>query len=146
LTGRAAYAQLAAPKGRRPLTAYLIQLAVSAIAVALMIGLAAWATRGRGAPPLEEAAARRWLAEEFPGRGLDGLWIAVDGAGAVARSGDTALVLTRMGDGYAARQVPWAQATTARPQNGRIRIPLADVTAPSAVLSLPAWPPQEGVA
>jgi hypothetical protein len=123
--------------------AFLIQLAVSATAVGLMIGLAAWATRGRGAPPLDEATARRWLADEFPGRTVDALWIATDGLGALAKSGDRALVLTRMGDGYAARQVDWTTTLAARPQDGRLRIALADVTAPKAVLALPAWPPKE---
>ena len=123
--------------------AYLIQFAVSAAAVALMVGLAAWATRGRGAPPLDEVAARAWLADEFPGRRLDGLWLAADGLGAVARSGEAAFVLTRMGDGYAARQVAWTQALAAAPRDGRIRIPLSDPAAPRAVLAMAAWPPKE---
>jgi hypothetical protein len=124
-------------------TAYLIQLAVSATAVGLMIGLAAWATRGRGAPPLDEAEARRWLADEFPGRKVEALWIAADGLGALAKSGDRALILTRVGDGYAARQIDWAKALAARSEGGLVRIALADVTAPRAVLALPAWPPKE---
>jgi hypothetical protein len=126
--------------------AYLIQFAVSAAAVALMIGLAAWATRGRGAPPLDEAAARAWLADEFPGRTLDGLWLAADGMGAVARSGEAAFLLTRMGDGYAARQVAWTQALTEAHKDGRIRIPLSDPAAPLAVLAMAAWPPREAAA
>jgi len=124
-------------------SAYLIQLAVSALAVALMIGIAAWGTRGRAAPPLDEAAARAWLADEFPGRRLEGLWLAADGRGAVARSGDEALVLSRMGDGYVARRVAWASAVAARARDGRVRIPLADIAAPRVELALPAWPPKE---
>jgi hypothetical protein len=123
--------------------AALIQLAVSAVAVALMVGLAAWATRGRGAPPLDEAAARTWLSDEFPGRRLDNLWLAADGLGAVAKSGDAALVLSRMGDGYVARRVPWARALAANVKDGRVRIALSDVAAPKVVLALPAWPPKE---
>ena len=123
--------------------AFLIQLAVSATAVGLMIGLAAWATRGRGAPPLDEAVARRWLADEFPGRTLEKLWIATDGQGALAKAGERALILTRMGDGYAARQVEWSRALAAQARDGRVRIALGDVTAPGAVLALGAWPPQE---
>jgi hypothetical protein len=122
---------------------FLIQLAGSAVAVGLMIGLAAWATRGRGAPPLDDATARRWLADEFPGRAIEGLWIASDGLGALAKSGDRALVLARMGDGYAARQVDWAKALAAQAENGRVRIAFADVTAPRAVLALAAWPPKD---
>jgi hypothetical protein len=124
-------------------TAYLIQLAISATAVAMLVGLAHLATRGRGAPPLDEAAALRWLADEFPGREIEGVWVAADGRGAVAKSSDQALILSHMGDGYAARQVEWSKVLAARPQNGRIRIALADVTAPKAVLAFPAWPPQE---
>ena len=134
------------PRFGRVNAAALIQLAASAAAVALMVGLAAWATRGRGAPPLDEAAARALLAEEFPGRGIDRLWLAADGRGALAKAGGAALVLTRMGDGFAARQVPWAQALAARVKDGQVRIPLADVAAPRAVLALAAWPPAEAPA
>lgn len=122
--------------------AALIQLAVSGVAVALMVGLAAWATRGRGAPPLDEPTARRWLADEFPGRAIDGLWLATDGLGAVAKAGDAALVLSRMGDGYMARAVPWARAAAAGARDGRVRIELADPAAPKAVLALAVWPPK----
>jgi hypothetical protein len=122
---------------------FLLQLAGSAIAVGLMIGLAAWATRGRGAPPLDEAEARRWLADEFPGRPVERLWIATDGQGALAKAGERALILTRMGDGYAARQVAWGRALAAPARDGSVQIALGDVTAPRAVLALGAWPPQE---
>ncbi|HLZ76093.1 hypothetical protein [Phenylobacterium sp.] len=124
-------------------SAALIQFAISAVAVAAMVGLAAWATQGRPAPPLDEATARRWLADEFPGRTLDGLWLAADGKGCVARSGDRALVLTRMGLGYAARQVPWRQAAAASFRDGRLSIAFGDVAAPRAVLAMTAWPPKE---
>jgi hypothetical protein len=123
--------------------AALMQFAISAIAVALMVGLAAWMTHGRGAPLLDEPTARRWLADEFPGRVLDGLWLADDGKGAVAKSGDRALVLSRMGIGYAARQVPWAQAAGASLKDGRVRIAFTDVAAPRAVLAMTVWPPKE---
>jgi hypothetical protein len=141
LTRRAAHGQVPAVN-----SAFLIQLAISATAVALIVGLAAWMTRGRGAPPLDEAEARRWLADEFPGRPMDGLWLASDGMGAVARSGDMALVLTRMGDGYAARAVSWARALAADlKHDGRVRIPLSDPAAPKAVLAFTTWPPKEAV-
>ena len=123
--------------------AALIQLAISAFAVALMVGLAAWMTRGRGAPPLDEAQARRWLAEEFPDLAIDGLWLATDGKGAVARSGDQALVLSRMGDGYAARRLAWSKAVAAGLKDGRVRLALSDPGAPRAVLAMAVWPPQE---
>lgn len=126
--------------------AYLLQLAVSAVAVALMIGVAAWATGGRTAPPLDEATARRELADEFPGRTIDRLWLATDGKGAIARSGERALVLSRLGSAYVARQIPWAAAISATARGGRVFIPLADVAAPTAVVALETWPPEEAVA
>jgi hypothetical protein len=122
--------------------AFFIQLAVSGAAVAAMVALAAWANIARPALPLDDASVRRQLAEEFPGRAIDGLWIAADGLGAVARSGAMALVLCRMGDGYVARQIPWAQALAASFKDGRISIDLADVAAPKAVIALDAWPPK----
>jgi hypothetical protein len=121
--------------------AFFVQLAVSGAAVAVLVGLAAWANIARSAPPLDEVRARRLLAEEFPGRSLDGLWIAVDGLGAMAKSGGMALVLCRLGDGYVGRQIPWAQALAASFKDGRIRIDLADPAAPKAVIALDAWPP-----
>jgi hypothetical protein len=121
--------------------AFFIQLAASGAAVAAMVALAAWANIARPALPLDDARARRQLAEEFPGRPIEGLWIAVDGLGAVARSGAMALVLCRLGDGYVARQIPWAQALAASSKDGRISVDLADVAAPKAVIALEAWPP-----
>jgi len=123
--------------------AFFIQLAASGAAVAAMVGLAAWANIGRPVQPLDDARARRLLAEEFPGRTLEGLWVGVDGLGAVAKSGAMALVLCRLGDGYVARQIPWAQARAASFRDGRISIDLADVAAPKAVIALDAWPPKE---
>jgi hypothetical protein len=126
--------------------AALIQLAISAVAVAMMVGLAAWMTRGRGAPLLDEAEARRWLADEFPDRAIEALWLATDGKGAVARSGDQALILTRMGDGYAARRLAWSKAVAAGLKEGRLRLALSDPGAPRAVLAMAAWPPKETAA
>jgi hypothetical protein len=123
--------------------AALIQLAISAAAVAALVGLAAVATRGRGAPPLDEATARQWLADEFPDLAIDGLWIAADGKGALARSGAAALVLSRMGDGYVARKLAWDAVENAPVKDGRLSLPLADFAAPKAVLALKAWPPRD---
>ncbi|RAK61358.1 hypothetical protein DJ021_16885 [Phenylobacterium hankyongense] len=123
--------------------AFFIQVAASGAAIAVLVGLAAWAQIARPARPLDDARARALLAEEFPGRTLDGLWIAVDGKGAVAKSGAAALVLCQLGDGFVARQIPWGQALAASFRNGRIVIDLADVSAPKAIISLPGWPPPE---
>ena len=121
--------------------AYFIQLAASGAAVAVLVGLAAWLGIARPLSPLDETAARALLAEEFPGRPVDALWVATDGAGALARSGALALVICRTGDGFAARQIPWAQALSATFREGRLSLNLGDVTAPRAVIALPSWPP-----
>ena len=120
---------------------FLIQLAASALAVALLVGFAAWARIARPAALLDGERARRVLAEEFPGRALDSLWVATDGMGALARSGAMALVLCRLGDGYVARQIPWDQALAASFRDGRLSLDLRDVAAPRAVLALQSWPP-----
>jgi hypothetical protein len=122
--------------------ALLIQTALSAAAVAVLVGLAAWAKIARPGAPLDETRARKLLAEDFPGRTLDELWVAVDGKGALAKSGATALLLCELGDGYVCRQIPWAQALAASFKDGRITVNLADVGAPKAVIALTAWPPK----
>jgi len=123
--------------------AFFIQLFASGVAVALLVGLAAWAKIARPTGPLDEAKARALLADEFPDRHLDALWVASDGAGALAKSGALALVICRLGDGYTARQIPWAQALQASFREGRLCVDLADVAAPKAFLTLPAWPPKD---
>ncbi|WP_309092408.1 hypothetical protein [Phenylobacterium sp.] len=123
--------------------AFFIQLFASGLAVALLVGLAAWAKIARPTGPLDEAKARALLADEFPDRRLDAVWVASDGAGALAKSGGLALVICRLGDGYTARQIPWAQALQASFRQGRLCVDLADVAAPKAFLNLPAWPPKD---
>lgn len=122
---------------------FFIQLAASGAAIGLLIALAAWARIARPIDPLNDAKARALLADEFPGRTLDAVWVAQDGAGALAKSGGLALVVCRLGDGFVARQIPWAQALQASFRDGRLSVDLADVAAPRAVIALPAWPPKE---
>lgn len=122
---------------------FLVQFAASAAAVGGLVLLVAWARIARPVPPLTEAQARAVFAQEFPGRSLQGVWIAQDGAGAVARSGAAALVVCRVGDGYAARSIPWAQALSASFRDGLLRVELGEVGAPRAVLALEAWPPKD---
>jgi hypothetical protein len=122
---------------------FFLQLALSAGAVGVLVAFAAWAKIAKPAGPLDEHRARLILAEEFPTRTLDAVWIATDGCGALARSGGLALVVCRVGDGFAARQIPWAQAVAATFKEGRLSIDLADVAAPRAIISLPAWPPKD---
>lgn len=122
---------------------FYIQLFVSGLAVAALVALAAWARIARPAEPLDDAKARALFEDEFPGRRLDGLWVASDGQGALAKSRGLALVICRLGDGYVARQIPWAQALQASFKQGRLCVDLADIAAPKAFLNLPAWPPKD---
>ena len=122
--------------------AYLIQTGGSALAVGLLIALAAWARIAKPAPPLSDARARALFADEFPGKAIDRLWVTVDGRGALARAGASALVLCAVGDGYVARHIPWAQALASTFKDGALRLDLADIAAPKATLAFDAWPPQ----
>ncbi len=79
---------------------FLIQLAVSAVAVAALVALAAWAKIARDAPPLDEAHARSLLADDFPDHALEAVWTAPDGSRAAARAGGELLSVRRIGDGY----------------------------------------------
>jgi hypothetical protein len=121
----------------------MVQLAVSGLVGMVLVGLAAWAKIARPGAPLDEARARAILKLEFPGRVVDALWVGVNGSGALARSGGAALVLCKSGEGFVARQIPWAQAVSASFRNGELRINLADVAQPAAVIRLPAWPPKD---
>lgn len=125
--------------------AVLIQFLVSAAAVAALVGLAGWARIARPTPPLEVEAARDLIAAEFPGRPIDGLWIAAKGEGAVARSADLALVVYRAGDAYVARSLDWNAALSAEVGGGFVHFRIADIAAPRAALSVSGinpWPPQ----
>ncbi len=122
---------------------FFIQLALSAAAVGVLVLVAAWAKIARPVGPLDEHRARAILAEEFPTRTITGIWIASDGCGALARSGGLALVLCRVGDGFAARQIPWGQAVSATFKDGKLSIDLSDIAAPRAVIALPSWPPKD---
>jgi len=121
--------------------AYLIQTAGSALAVGVLIAIAAWAKIAKPAPPLSDARARALFADEFPGKSLDRLWVTVDGRGALARSGASALVLCEVGDGYVARHIPWAQAIASTFKDGVLRLDLSDIAAPKATLAFETWPP-----
>jgi hypothetical protein len=122
--------------------AFFVQLALSAAAVGVLVAIAAWAKIARPAGPLDEHRARALLAEEFPTRTIDAVWVASDGAGALAKSAGLALVICKVGDGFAARQIPWPQAVSATFRHGKLSIDLSDIAAPRAVIALPAWPPK----
>lgn len=126
--------------------ALLIQLLGSAAAVSVLVAIAAWARIPRATPPLEAEGARALLAVEFPDDRIDALWIAADGAGLVARSGDRALVAWRKGDGYVARDLAWSAALAARAAKGVLVLRTADGAARLALKDGAAWPPPEFVA
>jgi len=126
--------------------AFLTQLLISGLAVAALVGLAAWLGLPRDAGPLDEAKARRLLTEEFPDAPIDALWLAHDGGGALARSGDEALILYRAGDGHVIRSAPWSSVGAGVVRNGLAVLRLDDVTAPRAAFALSdgaPWPPAE---
>ncbi|HRD46851.1 MAG TPA: Clp protease N-terminal domain-containing protein, partial [Caulobacter sp.] len=59
----------------------------SAVAVALMVAVAAWARIARPIAALDPDSARTLLAAEFPDHAPTRTWIAADGAGLIARAG-----------------------------------------------------------
>jgi hypothetical protein len=120
---------------------FILQFLASALAVALLVGLAAWARIARPMTPLVEARARVLLEEEFPGEVLDQVWVAVDGRGALVRSGVRALILCEVGDAYVARDLDWSEALAAPFRDGVVHLTLKDIAAPRARLALASWPP-----
>lgn len=118
----------------------------SAFAVGLMVAIAAWARIARPAAPLDDAAARALLAAEFPDHHPTFLWIAADGAGLIARDGERALVVYRLGDSWVARDLRWDDALNAPVVRGTVRLKLRDAAAPVAKLAVSGvtpWPPED---
>lgn len=118
----------------------------SAVAVAFMVAVAAWGRIARPTAPLDEAAAKALLASEFPDNHPTWLWIAADGAGVIARDGETALVLYRLGDSWVARSLRWDDALSAPVVRGTVRLKLRDPAAPVARLAVSGvnpWPPED---
>ncbi|ATQ45021.1 hypothetical protein CSW64_14125 [Caulobacter mirabilis] len=109
-----------------------------------MVAVAAWARISRATPPLDADAARGLLAAEFPDDVFEAPWIAADGGGAVARSGDRALVVYRLGDSWVARSLAWDAALAAPQRGGKVHMRLDDIAAPTAKLAVTGvnpWPP-----
>jgi len=124
----------------------LIILVASAVAVGVMVAIAAWARIARPVAPLDEPAARALLASEFPDNRPGFVWIAADGAGLIARDGETALVLYRLGDSWVGRTLRWEDALAARVVRGAVRLKLRDPAAPIARLAVSGvtpWPPED---
>lgn len=127
------------------MNAILLQLAASAVLVAFMILVAGLARIARPVAPLDEASARTLLAGEFPDLSPDYLWLAGDGAGVIARAGEDALVVYRLGDSWVARTMPWRQALRAPVKRGKVLLKLRDPAAPLARLAVSGvnpWPPE----
>lgn len=116
--------------------AYFVQFAVSAVAICVMAAVAAWAKIPRPTPPLDEARARELIAGELPEVAIGEVWIDKTGDTAIARSGDEAVVLFRVGDSYAVRQAPWDEVRKARSRDGRVVIAFHDPGAPAATFRL----------
>ena len=125
--------------------AFLTQLLISGVAVAALVGLAAWLGVPRDAPKLDEDRARNLLAEEFPDASIGSVWAATDGASALAKFGEEALIVYRAGDGYVIRSAPWSAVRAGTVKDGRAVLKLDDVAAPRALFTLGengSWPPQ----
>lgn len=123
---------------------FVIQTAVSAVAIAGLVALAAWARIAAPRAPLTAGAARAVLVEEFPDALIQGVWIAADGKSALAKSSDQALVVYLRGDDYVARSLPWSEVARAQAQAGVVRLAFHDIAAPAVRLALSegaAWPP-----
>lgn len=119
---------------------YIITQLVTLAIVAGIMGLVAWAKIPRATPALDEAEVKHRLAEDFPQAPLDQIWLAIDGAGAIARSGDEALLLFRLGDSYVSRSLAWSHALQADLIKGRYWFKFNDFAAPKASLALaPDW-------
>jgi hypothetical protein len=117
---------------------YLLQFAVSAIAIAVLAATAWWARIPRKVEPLDEASARALIKDEDPDVVLERVWVDAAGQTAVAKAGGDGVVLFRVGDGFAVRSLPWAQVAGAVARQGRAVIRFGDVGAPAAAFRLPS--------
>ena len=118
-----------------------VQVALSAGALSVLTALAAWLKIAQPTPPLDEARVRQLLAEAFPGRVVEAVWVGAAGKGALAKSGAAALVVCAVRDGFACRKMPWALALSVAFKTGRLLVDLTDIDAPVAILSLAVDPP-----
>ena len=82
------------------------------------------------------------IGEELPDLTLDHVWVDATGETAVARAGDEGVVLFRVGDGFAVRNLPWAQVARPKLAKGRVVFRFDDPGAPGAVFRIAgAQPP-----
>lgn len=116
--------------------AYVIQFAVSGAAIIILALVAWWARIPRQVPPLDEASARAVIADELPDLTLDRVWVDASGQTAVARAGDEGVILFRVGDGFAVRNLPWAEVSRPQLMKGRAFFRFDDPGAPTAAFKL----------
>ena len=116
--------------------AYIIQFAVSATAIVLLALIAWWAKIPRKVAPLDEASARALIADELPDLAVERVWVDAAGETAVAKAGRDGVVLFRVGDGFAVRDLPWADISHPRLVNGRAVFRFGDPGCPSAAFRL----------
>jgi len=114
----------------------LLQFAGSAVAIAVLASVAFWARIPRHTQPLDEAAARRLIADELPDETPDRVWVDSAGDTAVARAGETGIIIFRVGDSYTVRTAPWVQVRTARRVRDQAIINFDDPGCPSAAFKL----------
>ena len=108
----------------------------------MLVALAAWAGIARPISRLDQTSAFELFSAEFPGRPVSAVWVADDGRSATADAGNTALLLVQIGDGYVAREVPWAKLERARrTEDGSALVFLDDAGAPRLKLGAGGWPP-----
>ena len=124
------------------LPAILTGLVPSGIAVLVLGGLAALARIARPTPPLDEIAARGLLADDYPDARIERVWLSGDGSAALARSGERALFLFRLGDAWVGRDLPWAEVAAAPVREGRLHLNLPGVSPRLARPALAGWPPE----
>lgn len=125
-----------------PIPPFLSQLVVSGVAVLVIVALAAAARLSRPTPPLDEATARALLADDYPDAQIDRIWLAGDGAAALARSGARPLYLFRLGDAWVARDLAWTEAVAAPVRGGRLHLRLSGVSPRLARPALAGWTPE----
>ena len=116
--------------------AYIIQFSVSAAAI-IVLALVAWSARiPRKVGPLDDASARAVIGEELPDLTIDRVWVDAAGETAVARAGDEGVVLFRVGDGFAVRNLPWADVARPKLAKGKALFRFDDPGAPGAAFKL----------
>lgn len=120
---------------------YLVQIALTAAAFGVLIAVSTWARGASPDTPLTRERARELILARFPGRKVEAMWVAVDGRGAVARSGVMALVLYQQAGRPILRQMPWPMVLAATARDGLVRLELGEGS-PPALLALDAWPPR----